>query len=451
VDAPDVNASIVADRVWHLGQQSAALEWSSVPADAQDRTLLVIFDTAGVMIAGAHTNEVRALAKQHTEIGSAPLVGLGTSSTANASCWVNGAAVCALELDEGSKYARGHPAAHVLPAALAWGAAHDGDRWLSAFLAGYEVAARFGRATRLHNGVHPHGTWGGAGAATVSAMLSGLGSNGIASAIDIATGMTLAPHFESALAGDPVRALWIGASNATGLEAARLAASSEPAVSGIAARTYGALIGTLDPEPLNVAFEDRFEIMLGYFKRHAACAYTHPAVDAVLKLLEETPIPVDDVDSVSVETFTIASTLDRTEWPTRLASMFSIPFVVAVAMSEGEFGPSGSDEAHRNDPRIAGLAKRTTVIASDEFEARLPDHRGARVSVTMGDGSRLDAMVEQPIGDAAGRTFGWSEVRSKVATLIGSDRARRLEAAVVAIPGGTLERLFEELRGGETT
>jgi 2-methylcitrate dehydratase PrpD len=279
--------------------------------------------------------------------------------------------------------------------------------------------------------------------------LGGLDADGIASAIDIATGMTLAPHFESALAGDPVRSLWVGAANATGLEAARLAASGRTAVSGIAARTYGGLIGTLDPEPLGVPFEERFEIMLNYFKRHAACAYTHPAVDAVLSMLDEMPIRIDEVESVGVETFAIASTLDRIEWPTRLASMFSIPFVVAVAMSEGEFGPSGSDEVHRNDPQIASLATRTTVTASDEFEARLPDRRGARVSVTMRDGSRREAMVEQPVGDAGGATFGWNEVRSKIASLIGSDRAQRLEAAVVEIPGGTLEQLFEELRGGE--
>lgn len=442
-----MTASIAANGVRNLGRESAALEWANVPTDVQDRTLLVTYDTLGVMIAGARITEVRALAGQHTEIGSAPLVGLGTSATSNASCWVNGAAVCVLELDEGSKYARGHPAAHVMPAALAWGAVHDGETWLSAVLAGYEVAARFGRATRLHDGVHPHGTWGGSGAAAVSARLGGLDADGIASAIDIATGMTLAPHFESALAGDPVRSLWVGAANVVGLEAARLAASGSTVVNGIAARTYGELIGTLDPGPLSVPFEERFEIMLNYFKRHAACAYTHPAIDAVLAMLDEMPIPIDEVDSVNVETFAIASALDRIEWPTRLASMFSIPFVVAVAMSEGEFGPSGSDETHRNDPRITTLAKRTTVAASEEFEARLPDRRGARVSVTMRDGSRREAMVEQPVGDAAGATFGWTEVRSKIAALIGHARAQQLEEVVVDLPGGTLEQLFEALRG----
>jgi 2-methylcitrate dehydratase PrpD len=71
------------------------------------------------MLAGAGTPEVQAMAAQFQEGGASPLVGLGRTSSADASCWVNGAAVCCLELDEGSKYVRGHPAAHVVPAALA--------------------------------------------------------------------------------------------------------------------------------------------------------------------------------------------------------------------------------------------------------------------------------------------------------------------------------------------
>lgn len=44
--------------------------------------------------------------------------------------------------------ARGHPASHVVPATLAMAEAQgaSGDEWLSAFVAGYECAARVGIA-----------------------------------------------------------------------------------------------------------------------------------------------------------------------------------------------------------------------------------------------------------------------------------------------------------------
>jgi 2-methylcitrate dehydratase PrpD len=348
-------------------------------------------------------------------------------------------------LDEGSKYARGHPGAHTIPAALALADGHSGTLWLSAVLGGYEVAARFGRATRLGSGVHPHGTWGATGAASVAARLVGLDGDGIASAIDTAAGLTLAPHFESALDGHPVRNLWVGAASVLGITAARLAAAGSSEVHGTASLTYGSLIGEMDEEMLSTPFENRFEIMSGYFKRHASCAYTHPSADAVLRLLASTDIDVDAVESVVIETFSIAAALDRTEWPTRLAAMFSIPYVVATVMREGEFGPSASDLDHRHDERIQRLAHRVTILATDEFNDRLPERRGARVTVVSRDGTTTSAEVEQPIGDAAHQPMGWCEIRTKSASLIGSDRSKALEQAVRDLEHGPVDDLIDAL------
>jgi len=75
----------------------------------------------------------------------------------------NGAAGTVLELDEGHRFAAGHPAIHVLPALLAdaeigYG---DSDAFVRSFVAGYEVAVRTARAVgTLESGYHPHGVWG---------------------------------------------------------------------------------------------------------------------------------------------------------------------------------------------------------------------------------------------------------------------------------------------------
>lgn len=428
-----------------LARQAAGLSWSSIPAEVQDRTLLVLFDSLGVMLAGAATPEVQALAAQFGEVGSSPLVGFGRATSADAACWVNGTAVCSLELDEGSKYARGHPAAHVLPAVLAVGAGHRGSDWLAAFLAGYETAARFGRATRLRSGVHPHGTWGATGAAAAAARLARLDGDGMATAIDAATGLALAPHFDSALSGNPVRNLWVGAANAAGLAAARLAASGTAVYGDTASLTLGQVLGDFDPTPLARPFDERFDILGGYFKRHAACAYTHAPADAILALRENGLFDPDDVETVTVETFAIAAGLNRTEWPTRLAAMFSIPYVAAAMLLDGSFGPDASSDARRADPVLGELARRVEVKATDEFETRLPERRGARVTVQMYDGSKRSAEVEQPIGDSAHHPLGWDEIRTKLSDLIGTDRTMRLETAVRALPSQPADTLLEEV------
>lgn len=433
----------VAKAVVILGRQSVDLSWSEIPEAVRDRTRLVLFDTLGVMMAGAATPEVRALAGSNPATGPAPLAGLGRWASPEFSCWVNGAAVCSLELDEGSKFARGHPAAHVVPAALATGAGREGEEWLAALLAGYEVAARFGRATTLNRGVHPHGTWGATGAATAVARLSGLDAGGTAAAIDAAAGLSGAPPFEAALTGHPVRNLWVGAANAAGVMAARLAGSGNRMVEGMAAPTFGELIGSFDPEPLRVPLADRFEITGGYFKRHAACAYTHAPADAILELRNDGLLPVEEIESITVETYRLAAALNRVEWPTRLASMFSVPYVVAVTLLEGAFGPSASDQAHRADPAVAALVERITVVATPEFDRRLPDRRGARVTVATKDGTQRSAEVEQPVGDAAHAPFGWDEIRSKITGLIGPARASSLEEAVRGLERGPVDPLLE--------
>ena len=165
-----------AEAVGALARDVAEFAWADLGSDVQERTLLVLFDTLGVAAAGAATPELVSLrALWNPPTGTAPLIAGGRSTDEASSCSLNGAATCTLELDEGSKYARGHPCAHVLPAALALGAASpcSGPDWLAAFVAGYEVAARFGRATRLKAGVHPHGTWGAPGLRSPPAGCSG--------------------------------------------------------------------------------------------------------------------------------------------------------------------------------------------------------------------------------------------------------------------------------------
>ena len=107
---------------------------------------------------------------------------------------------------------------------------------MTALLAAYEVAARFGRASRLRPGAHPHGSWGVAGAAAGCARLLGLDADATAAAIDTGTGMPIAGHFSSALDGNPVRNAWMSAANLSGLAAARMARAGVARNTGTAAR-----------------------------------------------------------------------------------------------------------------------------------------------------------------------------------------------------------------------
>ncbi|MGW9478257.1 MmgE/PrpD family protein [Saccharomonospora azurea] len=427
-----------------LGHWVSTLDMNAVDDTVSRRLALVLLDVVGVTALGAVLDEHRALRSAwDTPPGPAPLVGAGRHTTVDAAAWLNATALVALELDEGNKYAKGHPAAHGFPAVLALAAQRDssGAETAAALLAAYEVAARFGRATRLVPGAHPHGSWGVAGAAAGCARLLGLGPRECAAAIDTAAGMPIAGHFDSALDGNVVRDAWIGAANTSGLAAARLAAAGVARNTGTAALSLGMLLGEFDPDELVTDLGRSWQITRGYLKRHASCSFTHPAADAVLRLREH-----GELRDVRVETHALGAGLARTDWDNRLSAMFSTPFVVAVAALTGEVGPSAYAPERLTDERVRSLARRVHVVPADDLTARLPDERAVRVTARYTDGSARTVEVPNPVGDADHHPLIEADVVAMLAAWL-PERSAVLEHAVRLAHGlPALPRTGEALR-----
>lgn len=421
-----------------LGEWAAGLQWNQVPLDARERLALVLLDSLGVMLLGARQPEQRALVQAWSLVdGPAPLVG-DRCTTVEAAAWLNASALVRLELDEGNKYARGHPGAHSLPAVLALAAARgaSGTDTATALLVGYEVAARFGRATTSWSGAHPHGSWGVAGAAAGCARLLGLSPAQIAAAIDTGAGMPIAGHFDSALDGNPVRDAWMSAANLAGLAAARMAAAGLARNTGTAASSLGTLLGCFDPTPLSESLGERWDIRAGYFKRHASCSFTHPVADAVLELRAELSADLDQVTDVLVETHALGAGLTRTTWDSRLGALFSTPFVAAVALVHGSVGPEVSAAPARDDERVHRLARRVRVVVAPDLDARLPDERAARVTVCVA-GRTHTCEVPNPVGDADYHPFGEAEVLAKLSGWLDPDDLLTVREVAAALPAAT--------------
>ncbi|MCP2255428.1 2-methylcitrate dehydratase PrpD [Prauserella aidingensis] len=427
-----------------LGAWVARLESAAVPAAVLDRLALVVLDVVGVAAVGARTDDQTALRLAWAAAGGpAPVFGAGQTAPVDTAAWLNASAMACLELDEGNKYAKGHPAVHGFPAVLALAAERDatGADTAAALLAAYEVAARFGRATRLRAGAHPHGNWGVAGAAAGCARLLGLGPDVCAAAIDTGAGMPVAGHFDSATTGNPVRDAWLGAANTAGLAAARMAAAGVARNTGTAALSLGSLLGAFDPGELTAELGTRWDVTAGYFKRHASCSFTHPAADAMLELADGRTVA-----DVRVETHALGAGLSRTDWDNRLSAMFSTPFVVAAAALDGAVEPRTYADGRPADPRLRDLARHVTVVAADDLTARLPGRRAARVTVRYTDGDTRTAEVPNPVGDADHRPFDRDAVTGLLRGLLGDDPV--LDRLVAFSTGfAASPRVGEALRG----
>ncbi|MGH3318321.1 MAG: hypothetical protein ACRDO0_19425, partial [Nocardioidaceae bacterium] len=270
----------------------------------------------------------------------------------------------------------------------------------------------------------------------------------MAAAIDTGTGLPIAGHFSSALDGNPVRNAWMSAANLSGLAAARMASAGIARNTGTAAGSLGDLLGALDAEALVDDLGERWDVELGYFKRHASCSFTHPAADAVLELRHRLRDDVHEIRTIEVETHALAVGLDRTTWSERLAAMFSTPFVVAAALVHGQVDPSVSDKEARDDPAVRDLAAKVTMRQAPDLDARLPHERAARVRVQT-PSATLVAETPNPVGDSAHHPLSYDDVVALLRRLLSDPSAVTVvEEVVDAMPAaGDVTASLQRLAG----
>jgi 2-methylcitrate dehydratase PrpD len=442
-----VDRTLLANQLAKLGEFVPTCTVDSVDNATREALARVIADNFTVTLAGSDLTESGLLRQACQEIvRGATAIGSSAQYSLADAAWLNGVAMVSLELDEGNKAIRGHASAHVFAIALALAETLDvsGKTFLNAFLAGHEVASRFGNAVILHDGIHPHGNWGATGAAAACAHLLRLSAQQTARAIDNATTQALATPFEAALDGMSIRNSWIGAANVLGYRAAIMAsAESDTSIKGMAARVFGETLGTLDVTNLTQGLGDSFFVRSGYFKRHASCSYTHPPADAALYLRQQLGSSnPNEIADILIETHHLATPLTALEWPSRMAAMFSIPYVVATALKDGDCRPERFEASARDQQDRRSLATKVRIELDPSLDRRLPQERAARVTLSLNDGRQLQTTISNPIGDVDHAPFGDLELKRKSEDLLGPERATRLEAILADLATAPSMRLW---------
>jgi len=394
-------------RQW--GAFAARIRFPDLPSPVVERTKLVLLDCIGAIAAGMQEPEMRNLVQRlaNREAGSSgqvPLIGAGRRMSPLLASLLNGTAGTMLELDEGNQYARGHPGIHVVPAVLAAGErlCASGPDLLLAVALGYEIGSRIGIASKLRVTMHPHGTWGTVGAALAAAKLEGASDDEIIETINIASSFGLSTSRRTMLEGGTVRNSYAGFSNQLGLMAWELQASGFVGEADGVGTVYGTVIAdNFQPDEMVLELGERWEIARNYFKRHAACRYTHGALDALSEIVGQAGGTIDPVaiEAIEVDTYVWAAQLDSAEPKNMLAAKFSLPFALATFIVNGSASvPAFRGEAQAN-ATARDLARRVTVREDAVLTSMLPGLRPARVRVRLTDGRVLTAEVLTNKGD----------------------------------------------------
>jgi 2-methylcitrate dehydratase PrpD len=205
-------------------------------------------------------------------------------------------------------------------------------------------------------------------------------------------------------------------------------------LSGGIARSLTRTTESYAPAMVTDALGERWEVARGYFKTHAACRYTHGALDAVMQLRAQEAIDPDAVETVLVETYPTAARLDAPAPANSLQAKFSLPFAVATALVHGATDKTAFATSAITDETLA-LADRVSVREDASFAAMVPDQRPTRVRITLRDGSTHDARIDHPRGGAE-RPF------------TAADLSRKFAHLTAAVPSADVDALWDALTSG---
>lgn len=421
-----VETTNAVDATGTLVEYSLGLDPSALPATVLDRTRTVLADTIGVLFsASQHRAVLTALEVLPLTRGeSGTVVGHGRGERPENAAFVNGIGGHDIELDDSHAPSLSHPAAVIMPAALAAAevAGATYGEMLAGIIAGYDVQSRvsqaIGTSALHHRGFHPTSVIGSIGAAVAAGRILGLTVEEMRSAIGLGASQSagLVTYYD-----DPYhmsKSFQAGMAARNGVTAALFAKHGYGAAPDVltgphdAIRPFGA--ANADPSKLTLELGERYEITRTSLKRHACCNQTHAAVDALLEIMAEQGISAGDIRSIDVQISTDALPgIDRNKLWTH-----NIQYVLALTAHERFIGPEHFTPLWTENVEVTDLASRVTARPSEHLQARFPAKKGAIVTVETTSGT-YEREVEAPRG-SPGSPLTDRELQDKFLHLAGA-------------------------------
>lgn len=392
------------------------LDYEELPPVAIQRVKHFFIDYIGIALHAStldSSQPVRRLAAQRPIPGGATLLGRPDPVNAHWAAFANGMAAHSMELDDTYLPGSIHNESFVFSPSLALAEERgiSGKRFVTAIVAGFEVACRVAAALQPAatnaRGFHPTGTTGALGAAAAAGTLLGLDAEQMSVAIGVACSQA-GGLLEFVTDGTWTKRFHGGWAAHAGIVAAELAhygmTAPHTAIEGkfgyLHAYSGSANSALLAPgEGLNLA-------ILHTALKHYPCNYYIQAVnDAVLELAARDDLRLEDVRSIVVYTVQAAISLvcepieQKRNPKVIIDAQFSVPFNVALGLISKRVSFVDFTPQNFAAPEIRRLMYMTTCCVDPALDAQYPAAWPARVEVSLADGRTLCASVQHAKGD----------------------------------------------------
>jgi 2-methylcitrate dehydratase PrpD len=293
-----------------------------------------------------------------------------------------------------------HASSPIYPACLAVGEANgvSGKQFLAAYALGIEAACRIGSVIAPNyretaSFWHITSICGVFGAAAAAGRLLKLPPEAMTYAFGIAG--TQASGLRQVF-GSMCKPFHTGHAAQSGVLAALLAQGGFTSTNNILEGKRGFITIMAANYDLDKALADlgeRWELPMVGIKPYACGVGKHGLIDAVLALRSKEGVTADNVESItgSVRAFKTQESLRHPT--TGVQASFSYHHSMAVALVDGAAFPSQYSDERANDPLIASVRDKTTVVA----DPSLP-RGGFAATLVLKDGRTYKEVVEHPTG-----------------------------------------------------
>lgn len=410
-----------------LATFAANLRFESLPESVVRRTEDLLVDWFGSAVAGKGAAAVETIsrfaASMGPQDGPAEVITSRARTSPYFAAMVNAAASHMVEQDDVHNSSVFHPATVVFPAAVAVAQAlgASGRQLLTASVAGYEVGIRVGEFLgRSHYKVfHTTSTAGTLAAAAAVGHLLGLSAAQMLHAFGSA-GTQSAGLWEFLRDAADSKQLHTAHAASAGLMSAYLAQQGFTGAQHILEGPQGMAAGMsndADPTKLTDGLGTRWATAETSFKYHASCRHTHPAADALLKVIQENKLQPGDIAQVITHVHQGAIDVlgPVTNPATVHQSKFSMGTVLALAARFG-FAGLGEFNSSFSDETTQAFRKLVVMKLDPEVDAAYPQRWIGKVTVHTHDGRVLKARVDEPKGDP-GNTLSRAEISDKALRL----------------------------------
>jgi 2-methylcitrate dehydratase PrpD len=401
------------------------------PLSVERAVRIRVLDTLAAMTAGYQQDGVdivrRYILDRFGGESTATLFdGSGTSVHPEGATLANATAANALDIDDGHREVKGHPAAVVVPAALATAESANAtvETLLDAVYVGYEVGVRAGLAMHEIDGVYTGtGSWGAVGAGAAVARIREFSLEQTAHALGVAEYHAPRTPIMRGVERPGMTKDGIGWGSYVGIVSAQLAKSG---FTGSGTVFDEANAGIVAP------FSNVHHVTEAYLKPYPCCRWVQPGVAAALALAETTDIDSTAIKMVRVHTFEEATHLQTRNPETPEEVQYSYPFPIATALVREQFTQAEHASDVLSDPDILALSDAVELRVDETLDGRFPDECLARLELDTGtetytsDVTRPPGARELPLAADERREKAWRLVTPTLPTSVIENTEQRL-------------------------